>query len=181
MLARAEDYFGAQDLVGGVLDIDPDDAPALALASYMYLKQEAVNEGMAIALRALIVDGELTGRHLRPRRRLREAPGSGDALPRASSPRSPRRSHATRCRTSCSPSRSWGCSATARPRTSYRRAVALDPACVRARFGLAAAYLTEGRHAEASWEIRRAAYYDTKRQGLFWRLYDDYAAGGEER
>jgi len=63
--------------------------------------------------------------------------------------------------------------------TSYRRAVALDPACVRARFGLAAALLTEERHAEAGWEIRRAAYYDTKRQGLFWRLYDGYVGGGE--
>jgi hypothetical protein len=51
---------------------------------------------------------------------------------------------------------------------------------VRARFGLAATYLTEGRHAEASWEIRRAAYYDTKRQGLFWKLYEEYVAAGEE-
>ena len=63
-------------------------------------------------------------------------------------------------------------------RKAYRVAVRLDPACVRARFGLAASYLTEGRYAEAQWEIRRAAYYDTKRQGLFWRLYDEYVGGG---
>ena len=36
----------------------------------------------------------------------------------------------------------------------------------------------QGRHAEADWEIRRAAYYDTKRQGLFWQLYDGYLGGG---
>ncbi len=60
---------------------------------------------------------------------------------------------------------------------TYRIAVALDPACVRARFGLAAALLTEGRHGEADWEIRRAAYHDTRRQGLFWSLYDEYAEG----
>ena len=29
----------------------------------------------------------------------------------------------------------------------------------------------------ARWETRRAAYYDTKRQGLFWQLFDDYAEG----
>jgi Flp pilus assembly protein TadD len=63
---------------------------------------------------------------------------------------------------------------------AYRVAVRLDPACVRARFGLAASYLTEGRYAEAQWEIRRAAYYDTKRQGLFWRLYDEYAGAGDD-
>lgn len=60
---------------------------------------------------------------------------------------------------------------------SYRRAVALDPTCVRARFGLAAAFFTEGRSADASWEIRRAAYHDTRRQKLFWRLYDRYVEG----
>ena len=35
----------------------------------------------------------------------------------------------------------------------------------------------EGEHALAQWEIRRAAYHDTRRQGLFWRLYDEYAEG----
>ncbi len=60
---------------------------------------------------------------------------------------------------------------------AYLRAVELDPTCVRARFGLAAVLLTEGEHANASWEIRRAAYHDTRRQGLFWRLYDEYAEG----
>jgi hypothetical protein len=29
----------------------------------------------------------------------------------------------------------------------------------------------------AQWEIRRAAYHDTRRQGLFWRLHDEYAEG----
>jgi Flp pilus assembly protein TadD len=62
-------------------------------------------------------------------------------------------------------------------RQAYERAVELDPTCVRARFGLAAALLTEGEHERAQWHIRRAAYHDTRRQGLFWRLYDEYAMG----
>jgi len=62
-------------------------------------------------------------------------------------------------------------------KASYLRAVDLDPTCVRARFGLAAVLITEGEHARAQWEIRRAAYHDTRRQGLFWRLYDTYAEG----
>ena len=64
-------------------------------------------------------------------------------------------------------------------KASYVTAVGLDPTCVRARFGLAAVLLTEGEYSQAQWQIRRAAYHDTKRQGLFWRLYDAYAAGRE--
>lgn len=180
VLARAEDYFGAQDLIAGVRDIDPNDAPALALASYMYLKQEAVNEGMAIALRALIVDGESPAATYdlgvayskRPglaKRSVRVFASLAKAVPRHPMP------HVLLAESLMSLQR-YGLAT-----TSYHRAVALDPACVRARFGLAAAYLSEGRHAEANWEIHRAAYYDTKRQGLFWRLYDDYARGGDER
>jgi len=44
---------------------------------------------------------------------------------------------------------------------------------------LAAALLAEGEHSRAHHEIRRAAYHDTRRQGLFWRLYDSYAEGRE--
>jgi len=62
-------------------------------------------------------------------------------------------------------------------KAAYRRAVEIDPTCVRARFGLAAALLTEGEYSQAQWEIRRAAYHDTRRQGLFWRLYDEFAEG----
>ena len=62
---------------------------------------------------------------------------------------------------------------------AYEVACHLDPTLVRARFGLAAVLLTEGRYAEANWETRRAAYHDTKRQGLFWKLYDAYAEGRE--
>jgi hypothetical protein len=57
--------------------------------------------------------------------------------------------------------------------------VELDPTFVRARFGLAAVLLTEGEYARAHFEIRRAAYHDTRRQRLFWRLYDEYAQGRE--
>ena len=54
-LAFEEDYFAAADLIRAILDEDADDAEALALAGYLYLKQEAVNEAMAVALRALAV------------------------------------------------------------------------------------------------------------------------------
>lgn len=177
-LARAEGYFAAQDLIGGILDIEPADAQALALASYMYLKQEAVNEGMAVALRALMLN--------------RDLPCALYDLGVAYTKRPGLNRHAARVFAALARSVSrhpmphvllaeslMGLQRYGQAMTSYRRAVALDPACVRARFGLAAALLTEERHAEAGWEIRRAAYYDTKRQGLFWRLYDGYVGGGE--
>lgn len=177
ILARAEDYFSALDLVGGALDLDASDADALALAGYMYLKQEAVNEAMAVSLRALMIDrgnacaiydlgvayARLPGLNRHAARvfaalaKLADRHPMPHVLLAESLMGLQRYSHAT---------------------ASYRRAVTLDPACVRARFGLAAALLTEGRHAEADWEIRRAAYYDTKRQGLFWQLYDAYVGGG---
>ena len=47
----------------------PDDAEALALAGFLYLKQEAVNEAMAVALRSLtLFDQDADGR-LRARAR----------------------------------------------------------------------------------------------------------------
>ncbi len=178
ILARAEDYFGAMDLVGAMLDMDASDVDALALAAYMYVKQEAVNEAMAVALRALMID--------------RDRPSAVYGLGVAYAKRPGMNTHAARV---------FGALAKSVPRhpmphvllaealmglqryglamQSYRRAVRLDPACVRARFGLAAALLTEGRYAEANWEVRRAAYYDTKRNNLFWDLYDDYVGGGE--
>ena len=51
--AWEEDLFGAMDYVRAVLDGDPEDAEALALAAWIYLKQEAVNEAVACAARAL--------------------------------------------------------------------------------------------------------------------------------
>lgn len=176
-LARAEDYFAAADLLGGILDIEPKDAPALSLAAYMYLKQEAVNEGMAVALRALMLDRDLpqaiyclgVAYAKRPgltRHAARVFSALAKAVPRHPMP------HVLLAESL------MGMQRYSQATTSYRRAVSLDPACVRARFGLAAALLTDGRHAEASWEIQRAAYYDTKRQGLFWRLYDSYVEGG---
>jgi tetratricopeptide (TPR) repeat protein len=51
--ALHEDYFAAADLIREILRESPDDADVLALAGYLYLKQEAVNEAMAVALRGL--------------------------------------------------------------------------------------------------------------------------------
>jgi tetratricopeptide (TPR) repeat protein len=177
VLVRAEDFLGAQDLIGGLLDIDADDSAALALAAYTYLKQEAFNECMAVALRALVVDDAsaaalycLGAAHSKRAGLARHAVRVFAAL--AGGVKRHPMPHVLLAESLMSLSRYD------LAKRSYRRAVALDPSCVRARFGLAAALLTEGRSAEADWEIRRAAYYDTKRQGLFWRLYDGYTSGG---
>jgi tetratricopeptide (TPR) repeat protein len=171
--------FAAADLGRRALDENPDDPEALALASYAYLKQEAANESMACSLRALSLDPELhtalyclgvvyarrTGLNRHAARvfiALAKKAGSHALV------------HVLLAESLMGLQRFEAAS------KAYRLAVRLDPACVRARFGLAASYLTEGRFAEAQWEIRRAAYYDTKRQGLFWRLYDEYAGAGED-
>lgn len=175
-LAFEEDYFSAADLIRLILDEDDDDAEALALAGYLYLKQEAVNEAMAVALRAFALSTRTptavyvlgAAFHKRPGLN-RNAARVFDALARAV-PDQPM-PHVLLAESLLSLQRFSAA------KQSYLRAVALDPACVRARFGLAAVLLTEGEHANAGWEIRRAAYHDTRRQGLFWRLYDEYAEG----
>lgn len=175
-LAFEEDYFSAADLIRLVLDEDDDDAEALALAGYLYLKQEAVNEAMAVALRAFAISTRMptavyvlgAAFHKRPGLN-RNAARVFDALARAV-PNEPM-PHVLLAESLLSLQRFSAA------KKSYLRAVELDPACVRARFGLAAVLLTEGEHANAAWEIRRAAYHDTRRQGLFWRLYDEYAEG----
>ncbi len=177
--AWSEDLFAAMDYVRSVLDADPADAEALALAAWVYVKQEAANEAIACAARALaLAPGEppalfVLGLAYAKRPGLAAQAADvfsrlADAVPNAALP------HVLLAETLL------GLQLYAQAGRSFRRAVTLDPTCVRARFGLAAAYLTEGRHADASWEVRRAAYYDTRRKGHFWRLYDAYVAGGEE-
>ena len=176
-LAFEEDLFAAAELIRLVLDEDPDDVEALGLAAYLYLKQEAVNEAMACALRALTVSAR--------------TPTAVYALGVAFAKRPSLNRNATRVFSALAkavpahpmPHVLYGESLLGQQKYglaagSYRRAITLDPACVRARFGLAAVLLTEGRHAEAAWETRRAAYHDTRRQGLFWTLYTAYAEGG---
>lgn len=176
VLAYREDLFGALDAARAALDAGPEDADALALAAFTYLKQEADNEAAALALRAL---------SLRP-----EHAPSMYVLGVAYSRRAGLDRHAAGVFARLL-QWSWahpmphvllaecylGMQRYSKAETSYRCAIELDPACVRARFGLAAACLTQGRHAEASWEVRRAAYYDTEREGLFWKLYDAYVEG----
>lgn len=177
-LAFEEEFFSAADLIRLILNENADDAEALALAGYLYLKQEAANEAMAVALRSLAVSTR--------------TPTAVYVLGAAFAKRSGLNRNSARV---------FGALAKAVPghpmphvlfgesllslqrftsaKASYLRAVSLDPTCVRARFGLAAVLLTEGKHALAQWEIRRAGYHDTRRQGLFWRLYDTYAEGRE--
>ena len=175
-LAFEEDFFAAADLIRLVLNEEDGDAEALALAGYLYLKQEAVNEAMAVALRALAVSTKtptavyVLGCAFAKRPGLnRNAARVFDALARAV-PDEPM-PHVLLAESLL------GLQRFSSAKESYVRAVELDPACVRARFGLAAVLLTEDEHALASWEIRRAAYHDTRRLNLFWRLYDEYAEG----
>ncbi|HEY3318100.1 MAG TPA: tetratricopeptide repeat protein [Coriobacteriia bacterium] len=174
-----EDLFGAMDYVRSVLDADHEDAEALALAAWIYLKQEAVNEAVACAARALALAPDeppalyVLGVAYAKRPGLAAQAAEvfsrlAAAVPNSALP------HVLLAETLL------GLQLYAQAGRSFRRAVTLDPTCVRARFGLATAYLTEGRHADANWEMRRAAYYDTRRKGHFWRLYDAYVGGGDE-
>lgn len=176
-LAFEEDFFAAADLIRLVLDENPDDAEALGLAAYLYLKQEAVNEAMACALRALTISARTptavyslgVAFSKRPglnRNAVRVFSALAKAVPSQPMP------HVLYAEALLGKQRYSQAAA------SYRTALTLDPACVRARFGLAAVLLTEGRYAEAMWQVRRAAYHDTRRQGLFWQLFDEYAEGG---
>jgi len=178
MLARQEDYFGAADLLRVLLNENPADVDALAIAAYAYLKQEAATEAMACALRALTYSADLPTAlytlgvvYSRFPGLVKHAARVFIALARVAPQHS--LSHVLLAESLL------GLQRFSQAKRAYRAAVRLDPACVRARFGLAAVHLTEGSYAEAQWEMRRAAYYDTKRHGLFWRLYDEYVAGGD--
>jgi tetratricopeptide (TPR) repeat protein len=177
-LAFEEDYFSAVDLIRLILDESADDAEALALAGYLYLKQDSVNEAMAVALRALAVSTKtptavyVLGASFAKRPGLnRNAARVFGALAKAV-PDEPM-PHVLLAESLL------GLQRFSQAKQAYLTAIRLDPAFVRARFGLAAVLLTEGEHALAHHEIRREAYHDTRRQGLFWRLYDSYAAGKE--
>ncbi|GAB4278133.1 MAG: hypothetical protein Kow0056_10120 [Coriobacteriia bacterium] len=171
-----EDYFAASELARAVLDGDPDDVDALAVAAFCYLKQESTNEALAIAARALMSCPEHAPALCCLGIALARRPGLDKQAARVWNALS---------RTAPSEPMPFVLLAEAlmglqryrKAKEAYRHAVALDPACVRARFGLAAAYLTEGQRSKAEWEIRRAAYHDTKRRDSFWRLWDDHVGG----
>ena len=176
-LAFEERLFPAAELIRLVLDGNADDAEALALAGYLYLKQEAANEAMAVALRSLAISTRtptavyVLGAAFAKRKGLsRNAARVFGALARAV-PDHPM-SHVLLAEAFLSLQRYSAA------REAYLRAIELDPACVRARFGLAAVLLTEGECARAQWQIHRAAYHETRRQGLFFELYDVYAGQG---
>jgi len=177
--ALMEEYFSAAELVRMVLTDDADDAEALALASYCYLKQEAFIEAVACALRALAVKAR--------------TPGAVYVLGAA---------FAKRPALAGNTARVFGALAKAVPDhplphvllgearlgqqayddagVSLRTAIELDPANVRARFGYALALLTQGRHAEAWWQIRIAGDKELERRELFWGLFDGYLARATE-
>ena len=177
-LAFEEDLFSAAEMIRLMLDEDPDDADALALAGYLYLKQEAANEAMALALRSLAISTRtptavyVLGAAFAKRKGLsRNAARVFGALARAVSDHP--MSHVLLAESLVALQRYRAA------KESYTRAVELDSTCVRARFGLAAVHLTEGEYSRAQWEISRAAYHDTRHQDLFRTLYEEYA--GQER
>lgn len=175
-LAFEEEYFAAFDLIRLVLNDDAADAEALALSAYLYLKQDSVNEAMACALRSLAVTAK--------------TPTAVYTLGVAFAKRPGLNKNAARvfgALASAAPDHSMphvllaesllGLQRYDEAKDAYMRAVELDPTLVRARFGLAAVLLAEGEHSEAEHQIRRAGFHDTRRQGLFWQLYDEYAQG----
>lgn len=175
-LAFKEEYFSAAELIRAILSGDPQDPETLALAAFLYLKQEAVDEAMAVALRSMTLSTQtptavyvlgvsFTRRPGLNRNAARVFGALAKTVPNHPMPQ-------VLLGESLLSLERFG-----EARIAYLRAVELDPTCVRARFGLAAALLTEGEYAQAQWQIRRAAYHDTRRQGLFWRLYDEYAEG----
>jgi len=175
-LAFEEDYFAAADLIRAILDENHEDAEALGLAAYLYLKQEAANEAMACALRALAISTRTPTAVYALGVAFAKRPGLNRNAARVFSalakavPDHPM-AHVLLAESLL------GLQKYSQATEAYSRALDLDPACVRARFGLASVLLTEGRWAEAHHQIRRAAYHDTRRQGLFWDLYDAYAEG----
>lgn len=174
---RSDDLFSAAESIRLILDAYPDDTDGLALAAYLYLKQGASNEAMACALRAValqpasaaalyVLGLNYAGRAGLKRHAARVFSALVDEAPNHCL------AHVLMAE-SCLALQRYS-----RARAAYERALLLDPASTRARFGLAAACLTEGRHTEAVWHIRRAGCHDVRRKEVFWRLYEGYAQTG---
>ena len=173
--AAHDELFKAAELIRLVLTEHPDDIPALSLAAHLYLKQEAVNEATACALRALTLSTQSSP--------------AVYALAVAFSRRPALAEHAAKlfsALTVMEPGHAMPHVLLAESRLAlqrytaagdaYRAALARDPGCVRALFGAAAVALLEGDHTSAAWAIRRAAKSDIDRRRHFWVLYD--AVGG---
>ncbi len=174
-LASEEEFILAASFVRRALDTDPDDAEALGLAGYLYLRQGAANEAMAVCLRALVISSRtptavyvLGDAFARQGGLSRNAARVFGALAKAV-PGSPM------------PQVLHGECLLALQRygdacTAFEHAVRLDPTLVRARYGLAAALLVEGEYTRAQHQIARAAYYDTRDAGAFVGLWADHVA-----
>ena len=179
-LAAHGELFGAAETARVMLSAEPDDADALALVAHVFLKQGGTAEALACALRAF----ELAPNEAAPIYMLGSAcarvPGLGGHAERmyAALARTvpdepvPRVLHAESL---------VALGGYRAARTEYEQALACDPRCVRALYGLAAVALVEGCHAEAAWHVKRAAVSDTRRRGVFWQLYDSYRAREVER
>jgi tetratricopeptide (TPR) repeat protein len=177
-LARAQDYFAAADLIRLVLTETPDDSEVLALAAYLYLKQEATNEAMAVALRALALSTRAPAAVYVLGAAFSKSPALNENAARVFGALARAVPHRPMAHVLLAESL-LGLQRFADAKRSYLRAIEIDPALVRARFGLAAALLTQGEHSLAAHHIRRAAYHDTRSRGLFARLYAQYAEGRE--
>ncbi|MDY0087154.1 MAG: tetratricopeptide repeat protein [Coriobacteriia bacterium] len=174
--AAHEEYLKAAELIRAVLSESPDTVSALALAAYLYLKQDAINEATACALRAVALDGSDAAAIYALGMTLARRPALAH--------------HATRLFSTLAeiaPSHTMSFVLLAESELAlqhyaaagdaYDRAIALDPGSVRALFGKAVVSLTQGDHSSAKWALGRAARFDIERAGCFWALYDGMAKG----
>lgn len=172
----AEDYFESADLIRLILAEQPDDAQALALAGYLYLKQEAVNEAMAVSLRALAVSAKTPSAVYVLGAAFSRRPGLAenssrvfDALAKAAPEAA--MSHVLLAESLMSLQRYSAAL------NEYRRAVDLDPTLVRARFGLGAALLVEGEYSAGRMQVAEGVYHDVAKRNPFSDLFRRYAEG----
>ena len=176
-LAFEEDFFAAAELLRLVLDGDPDDPEALGIAAYLYLKQEAVNEAMACALRALSISTR--------------TPTAVYALGVSFSKRAGLDRNAARV---------FAALARAVPKHPIPHVLYAESLLGLQKYGQAAEVVSQGHRARPHLRTRplRAGcgparprvvmprrhgrsgvprITTRKRQGLFWELYDEYAEG----
>jgi tetratricopeptide (TPR) repeat protein len=171
-----EGYLAAMDAVRAILDVDADDARALAVAGLIYLRQASTNEAMACALRALAIAPETPAAILVLGCCCSERSGMDETAANVFG--SLVKSDPGRAMSSVLLGEAlMGLGRTRDAVRLLRRAVALEPACVRGHYVLAAALLAEHRWAESEWHVRRAAFHDTRRDELFRRLLGDEAEG----
>lgn len=164
-------YFEGSELIRAVLSESPEEVSALALAAHLYLKQDAVNEATACALRAVTLDGRSAVAICAVGMAFARRPALAHHTARLFSALAELASEHAMSFVLLGESE-FALQHYAAAGEAYSRGVELDTGCVRALFGEAAVALTQGDHTRAEWAVRRAARADIERGGYFWTLYD---------